>query len=194
MLKDAAVLFIITLISGAILGGVYELTKEPIAAMEQAASEKAMVEVFNDAAGFEACEVSETAEEMHVDGADVNSVSKAIDSDGNLLGYVITVTSHEGYGGDIKFSMGIRNDGTLNGLSLLSISETAGLGMKAGDVLVPQFAGKKAESFVYSKTGATAENEIDAISGATITTNAVTNAVNLGMSLFHSGILEGGAN
>ena len=44
-----------------------------------------------------------------------------------------------------------------------------------------QFAGKQVEQFAYSKTGATADNEIDALSGATITTNAVTNAVNAGI-------------
>ena len=48
-----------------------------------------------------------------------------------MIGYVLTVTDHEGYGGDIQFTMGVRIDGTLNGISFLSIGETAGLGMKA---------------------------------------------------------------
>ena len=74
---------------------------------------------------------------------DIDEVMQALDSSGQLMGYVITVTDHEGYGGDIQFSMGVTLDGTLNGISLLSISETAGLGMKAGDVLVPQFANKR---------------------------------------------------
>lgn len=97
---------------------------------------------------------------------------------------MITVTDHEGYGGDIQFSMGIAMDGTLNGISLLSISETAGLGMKAGDILVPQFADKKVESFTYTKSGATNDSEIDAISGATITTKAIVNGVNAGLEYF----------
>jgi len=76
----------------------------------------------------------------------------------------------------------IRSDGTVNGVSILDISETAGLGMEAPNVLVPQFAGKKVESFVYTKTGAKPDsNEVDAISSATITTKAVTNAVNGGI-------------
>lgn len=105
--------------------------------------------------------------------ASVNACQEAKDASGTVLGYVLTVTTHEGYGGDIQFTVGVRNDGTLNGISLLSISETAGLGMQAGDVLVPQFADKNAYPYVYTKTGSTADNEIDAISGATITTNAV---------------------
>ena len=99
---------------------------------------------------------------------------------------MLTMTSHEGYGGDITFTMGIQNDGTLNGISLLSISETAGLGMKAGTVLVPQFAGKQVSQFTYTKTGSTMDSQIDAISGATITTNAVTTAVNAGLYIFET--------
>ena len=111
---------------------------------------------------------------------------------------MLTVTTHEGYGGDIQFTVGVRNDGTLNGISLLSISETAGLGMQAGDILVPQLADKNAYPYVYTKTGSTADNEIDAISGATITTNAVTNGVNAGVYYFQTmlqqGAGEGAAN
>jgi electron transport complex protein RnfG len=80
--------------------------------------------------------------------------------------------------------MGVTLDGTLNGISLLSISETAGLGMRAGDVLVPQFTDKNVESFTYTKTGSTSDSEIDAISGATITTKAVVNGVNAGLEYF----------
>jgi electron transport complex protein RnfG len=99
---------------------------------------------------------------------------------------VLTVTSHEGYGGDITFTMGIQRDGTLNGISLLSISETAGLGMKAESVLKPQFVNKKVSAFTYTKTGAVSDSQIDAISGATITTNAVTTAVNGGLYVFQT--------
>ena len=126
---------------------------------------------------------------------DIDEVMRALDGSGQLLGYVITITDHEGYGGDIQFSMGVRLDGTLNGISLLSIKETAGLGMKAGDVLVPQFADKKVESFTYTKSGSTSDSEIDVISGATITSNAVVNGVNGGLLFFRSELAgtEGGA-
>ena len=95
---------------------------------------------------------------------------------------MLTVTDHEGYGGDIQFAMGVQNDGTLNGISFLSIGETAGLGMKAQDeAFCDQFAGKNVDRFTYTKNGASNEMEIDAISGATITTNAVTSGVNSGL-------------
>ena len=117
---------------------------------------------------------------------DVDKVLEAVDTDGNGLGYVLTLTSHAGYGGDITFTLGIANDGTVNGISILSISETAGLGMKAEAVLKPQYAGKKVSSFTVTKQGATSDSQIDAISGATITSNALTKAVNGGLYYFQT--------
>ena len=86
------------------------------------------------------------------------------------------------YGGDIQFVMGVKMDGTLNGISFLSIGETAGLGMKATeDKFMDQFKNKNVSKLSYTKNGALADDEIDALSGATITTNAVTNGVNAGL-------------
>ena len=119
--------------------------------------------------------------------ADINEIMDVKDQSGNHIGYVLTVTDHEGYGGDIQFAMGVKADGTLNGISFLSIGETAGLGMKATqDSFKNQFSGKKVDKFTYTKNGASADDEIDAISGATITTNAVTNGVNAGLYYINS--------
>ena len=198
MIKDALILFAITLIAGLMLGVVNDITKEPIAQQEQKAKNEACQNVFAAADSFEAQELADSAQieqvltDAGISGADVDELMAAKDASGALLGYVITVTDHEGYGGDIQFSMGITNEGTLNGISLLSISETAGLGMRAGEVLVPQFADKNVSKFTYTKTGATADYEIDAISGATITTNAVVNGVNAGHAYFDK-ILKGGS-
>lgn len=202
MMKDAMILFLITLISGAALGLVYEVTKEPIAQQEQKAKNEAYQNVFEAAEDF-----TELTEEVYSPDAltafvkengfdaSIDGVAQALSGDGSVLGYVITITDHEGYGGDIQFTMGVADDGTLNGISLLSISETAGLGMRAGEVLVPQFAGKQVEKFSYTKTGAASDDQIDAISGATITTNAVVNGVNAGLLCFQEklNMTEGGA-
>lgn len=207
MIKDSLVLFAITLIAGLILGVVYQVTKDPIAAQQEKAKQEACREVFADAAGFAETAAQAGEEngaeseyntpsdaswtEQGFSGVDIGEILIAQDAGGNTLGYVITVIDHEGYGGDISFMMGIRNDGTLNGISLLSISETAGLGMRAEEVLKPQFAEKHAERFEYVKGNAVEEHQIDAISGATITTNAVTNGVNAGLHYFHT-VLGGG--
>lgn len=191
MIKDALILFAITLVAGLLLGVVYDVTKEPIAQQKAKAKQEASMEVFAAAEAFVTMtDDTGAAVSAEVDGVSIDEVQQALDGDENLLGYVVTVTDHEGYGGDIQFSMGVTLDGTLNGISLLSISETAGLGMKAGDVLVPQFENKKADSFTYTKTGAANDSEIDAISGATITTNAVVNGVNAGLEYVRE-LLEG---
>lgn len=202
MLKDAAILFVITLVAGLLLGVVNEVTKEPIAEQEKLAKQAAWQEVFPEAAledftemtDFNVEEAQNILNEGGYTGATVDSVAQVAGSDGSVAGYVLTVTTHEGYSGDIQFTMGVQMDGTLNGISLLSISETPGLGMQAEEVLKPQFAGKNVEKFSYTKTGATSEDQIDAISGATITTNAVTNGVNTGLYYFQTELKGGSGN
>lgn len=185
-IRNTISLAIITIVAGLLLGLVYEVTKDPIRKQQQKAKEEAYKEVFAEAVTFEDLKTEEEKTEKLLAkqgiNATINEAMKVLDKEGVLLGYVLTVTDHEGYGGDIRFAMGVKIDGTVNGISFLAIGETAGLGMKAkDDAFKNQFANKKVESFVYTKGGASKENEIDAISGATITTNAVTNGVNAGL-------------
>ncbi len=192
-IKNTISLMLITVVAGLLLGLVYEITKTPIANEQQRAKEEAYKAVFENADHFEAITLDEQAVEQELQkqgyNATINEAMKVLDKDGNLLGHVVTVTDHEGYGGDIQFAMGVTVDGVTNGISFLSISETAGLGMKAKeDDFKNQFSGKEVSQFAYTKNGASADNEIDALSGATITTNAVTNGVNAG--LYYIGTLK----
>lgn len=184
IIKDAAILFAITLISGLLLGFVHDITEEPIAQQKEKAKAEACAAVFAEAAAFEEQTV---AGEMNFGKGEVSEILLAQDAGGNQLGYVMTVTSNEGYGGKITFLIGIKNDGTVNGISITEINETAGLGMKAKEeAFSGQFSGKKVDSFVYTKSGASADNEIDAISSATVTTNAITNSVNGALEIFRT--------
>ncbi len=195
MLKDAGILFLITLISGLVLGFVYELTKEPIRVQQELAIQKACKEVFAEAENFKILEyIPEVAmqAEFLERGVEIGAVYEANDANGALKGYVVESTSKEGYGGDITLYVGISTEGTLNGISILSISETPGLGMNAESVLVPQFREVPATMFRYTKTGSEDANVIDAISGATITTEAITNAVNAAVCVVKDDIMKGG--
>lgn len=195
MLKNTGILLAITVIAGFILGATYQITKEPIAATEAAAAMEAYKEVFAQAAEFTEIEV--VADAVSAGGfaeTDINNVFEANGTDGSVMGYVLVITNHEGYGGDIQFTMGIANDGTTNGISILSIAETPGLGMEAESVLKPQYAGKNVVQFTVTKTGAVSDDQIDAISGATITSNAVTNGVNAGLYYFQNVLGGGTAN
>ncbi|MDE6673965.1 MAG: RnfABCDGE type electron transport complex subunit G [Acetatifactor sp.] len=197
MLKDAAILFAITLISGLLLGLVYQVTAQPRREQQERKVREACQAVFAQAEKFEDIDytVSEAlAQQLADNGVRIGTVYQAMDAAGSPMGYVIETTSGEGYGGNITLYAGITNDGILNGVSILSISETPGLGMRAGEVLVPQFADKPAGEFTYTKTGSQSDSEIDAISGATITTKAVTNAVNGAVSVFVQDLKGGEQN
>lgn len=202
LVKDALILTCITVIAGFALGLVYEITKAPIAKAEEAALQKAYQTVFADAAsfsdldGFDSEAATKIVKDAGFTDETIDNCVQALDASGNPLGYVITVTTSAGYGGNITFSVGITNDSVINGYSITSIAETAGLGMKARDegegTFSSQFVARNAEIFTVTKTGAHESSEIDAISAATITSKAVTNGVNACVTYFNS--LVGGAS
>ncbi len=78
---------------------------------------------------------------------DIDSVNTALDASGNVIGYVFDRYSKRRQPGSITFSVGIQNDGTVNGYSITNISETPGLGMKAQEKpFYSQFEGKNVDS------------------------------------------------
>ena len=196
-IKDAIILFAITLISGLILGFVYDITKAPIAAAAKAAKNEAYAVVFPDAKDFEASDaetakIAETADEISGKGfghVTIDEVVDAKDASGNNVGRVITATSKDGYNGTVQLSVGIKSDGTVVGITFLTLAETPGLGMRAGEKdFYSQYANKNTKEFKLVKGSASGANEIAAISGSTITSSAVTNAVNA--ALYFNSILE----
>lgn len=198
IVKNAAILTIITLVSGLLLGFVFEITKDPIAASKEKAKQEAYKAVMADAKEFEAYdkfdekEAEEALKKANVSGCYVAEAAVAKDDKGETMGYVVNTASKEGYGGEIHISVGILNDGTITGIEILSISETAGLGMKA---IEPEFKGQfkdvQTERFVVKKDDPS--GNVDALSGATITSRAVTGAVNAGLGYFQN-VLGGGLN
>ncbi|MCL2487197.1 MAG: RnfABCDGE type electron transport complex subunit G [Oscillospiraceae bacterium] len=104
------------------------------------------------------------------------------DGQGNPAGYVFTI-SVPGYGGPIEVMVGIGTRGLVTGVTVLEMTETPGLGMKAGDrAFLDGFTGASGSlSAVKHKPG---EREIEAITGATVTSNAVTDAVNQAIELY----------
>ena len=183
-IKNTLALFTITAISGLLLGLVFEGTKEARAEQAEKTQKKAYRTVFEDAADFVEVEKSEAEFQKFTSYTDkevvVDGVVEAVDDNDSLLGHVVTVTT-VGYGGDIKFSVGVNLEGNVTGISYLSITETAGLGMKAkDDEFISKYVDKSAEGdgeFIVNKDGSDGL-VIDAISSATITSRAVTKGVN----------------
>ena len=202
ILTNTLVILIVTLVAVAGLAVVYQVTKEPIEQAEISAREKVYSSVFAEATGFTEIEnagaltegIGEALVNADLGGCSVDVALTANGADGNVLGYVIAATSPNGYGGNIQVAVGISKDGVITGFDVISNSETAGLGSKCtAPDFTSQFAGKNAEILKYTKTGAVAENEIDAISGATRTTNAVTQAVNSAIIFYQENFAGGNA-
>ena len=193
ILKNSAILMTITLVAGIALGYTYGITEKPIANQKELKKQEAYKAVFKEATEFaydDAIEIEKSSKILQDDGitgAVIDEVVKAVDNNGELLGYVMNITSKEGYGGDIRFSLGIDIDGTTTGVSILAISETAGLGMKAKTTdWTQQFTEKQVEHFSVTKSQSSSDSEVEAISGATITSSAMTEGVNAGLSFFRS--------
>ena len=194
-MKDALVLFAITLVSGLCLGFVYDITKGPI---EQATIDKnnrTYQEVLSSASSFtevegsveKIAELAASGELAGFGGVAIESVLEGTDASGAAVGYVINSLSNDSYGGAVKISVGFDADGTITGVGIREINDTPGLGLKAKEPkFKDQYIGKNVNTLVVTKTGASAENEIDAISGATVTSNAVTNAVNTAFYYLHN--------
>ena len=175
-MKDAFILFAITLISGIALGGVYEVTKGPIEQATIEANNKTSFEETSDI-DLEACNTELAASDFG--GVGVETVMVAKDDAGSDLGYVINSYSNDSYGGKVSISVGIKDDGSITSIGFREISDTPGLGLKAKeDPFRTQYDGKSASELTVVKGGNAGDAEINAISGATITSNAVTNAVN----------------
>lgn len=187
IVKNTLILTLITVIAGFLLGVVYEVTKTPISQAQETAKKEAWQAVFSDVklGDFKAEDVDQKAADKAVKDMGVNATIDEVCTAGDA-GYVITTTDKDGFGGNIQITVGIKKDGTINGVSILSISETAGLGMKATEPsFYNQYVNKHADKFVVSKDGGDGE-QIDALSGATITSRAVTGAVNAALGYYQN--------
>ncbi len=172
IIKLGLILLIITAVSTGLLAFVNNLTAPVIEANNIKNQEEAKKEVLSSATEF----IKITTE--------VYEGKK----DGETVGYTVNV-SPKGYGGAIDMMVGINKDMTVSGIKILSMSETPGLGAKAGDEdFINQYKGKN-KDLSLKKSGAK-ENEINAISGATVTSTAVTNGVKEAFLKLES---EGGA-
>ena len=199
ILKNVVIMVLFCVAAGLGLGAVYAITAPLIEKNNEERLKASLAEVI-EAENFEEIEISEdeiiaALEEAEIskEAAKINTVYKATDASGNTVGFYFDVSEMEGYGGEINFIVGIDNEGAITGVSILKINETAGLGMKAKEAdFKDQYVGKAVESFVVTKTGKTADNEIDAISAATITSKAMTKGVNAAIVAFN--VVGGGVN
>lgn len=179
-LKLGGILLIIAAIAGLLLGWAHEVTKEPIAKQQEMAKSQAMKEILPEASEFKlsGSKLSGTVKEAYE--------GKRSDK---TVGYAIKVAP-KGYGGAIEIMVGISTEGKVEGIKILSHTETPGLGAKAPE---PKFAGQfKAKPIdkvlQVVKKAPSSPNEIEAITGATITSKAVTVGVNEAIQFYNTAL------
>ncbi len=195
--KPAITLCIITLVAGAALSGVYALTKDTIAAQKLAKEQESYKAVCIAAEEFvsdEAIDAAVAALGGGIYGTDFEKsyINKVMvgKAGGETVGYVISATSGDGFDGDIVMSIGLDLNGIVTGIEFTEISETAGMGMLVTEAAFKdQYLGDDVDSFVVNKAGGSTEpNQIDSVSGATISSRAVTNAVNAARDFFAANV------
>lgn len=204
IVKAVVVIFVITLVMGAALGAVHDITKKPISDAALKAKEEAYKEIYPDAASIVSIEEQSESitnkflnDTLHAAGYKDNTIDEfnlVTDKDGRLIGTIVVVTNKNGYGGDIQLAVGISlAENKITGISFLTLNETVGLGMKANEAeFKEQFKDVPFGEISYTKTGSDSANVIDAISGATITTSAVTDGVNSAVAI--TGLILGGGS
>ena len=181
ILRPVLVLFIICLVVSAALAGTNLLTEDKIAQINQQTQEESQQQVLPDAQTFETATTADGTEYV---------VGKSGEEG---VGYVFT-TSSNSYGGALEVMTGIKTDDTVTGVNILSIDDTPGLGLNAQN---EEFRDQYKQtipasgSFEVIKNAAAGDGQIAALTGATITSNAVTDAVNQAVVLYQS--VKGGA-
>lgn len=159
ILRLTVTLLLITAVVAALLGFVNYLTEDKIAAGQREKAKNAMQEVLP----------AENYELLEASAEGINAVYRADD-----LGYVVDVTVN-GFGGAINMMVGVDAEGRVAGVSIVSHSETASLGANCTrEDFRSQFSGAEGTLAVTKDGGS-----VEALTGATVTSRAVTNGVNL---------------
>lgn len=191
LIKDASILFAITIIAGILLAFTYDKTRKTIEKVEQEHIIHAYEKVLSTATTFEDYK-EDLSYSLDDYVASLEAVVVGKDKNGTVCGYVIT-TSALGYGGKVKVVVGIDMNEVVMGIAFPeTLPETPGLGQKATDEsFYGQFAGKKTDKFKVVKGDASDDSEIVAISGATKTSGAVVESVNLAKVIAKRAIQKG---
>ena len=168
IIKTGLILLLIGFICTLLLSVCNYMTKDRIAQLSVEAEQEAMMSTLPQAEEFKECEGK-------ADGI-VTAVYEGKKED-KTVGYCVKAEP-VGYGGAISMMVGVDTEGKVTGVDIVEMSETPGLGAKASEEgFRNQYAGKGGEIKVI-KSGTAKENEISAISGATITSKAITQGVN----------------
>jgi electron transport complex protein RnfG len=187
ILNIAARLILITAVAGMLLGLTYSVTKDPIAYQQQLAASESRREVLADATDFEQIDLASLS--LPEDYSVLQEAYWGV-SDGERVGITVYMIV-KGYSTGLNITVGINSDGTVSGVSIGSHSETPGLGAKAADPsYLAQYDGLTPPATVVKSAPQNA-GDVQAVTGATITSTAVADAVNLAAQFYNDYVKEG---
>ncbi len=161
--------------SGILLAGIQELTRAPIEAARKQETLRALQEVMPAYANDPLADQQETTDGM--------VWYPGRDESGRLVGIAVPTSDDKGYGGDVKFMIGLSPQGAVSGVYGLQMAETPGLGDKIfKEDFIKQFLGKTEESMKWDlkKDG----GDVDGLTAATISSRAATRAVHQAFEVF----------
>ena len=182
ILKLGLNLFVICAVAAGLLAGTNQITAPIIEQRNEQANNEARQTVLPDASEFKLLDSNKYNSSSEVEVVEVYEGLNGSD----VKGYTIKVLP-KGYGGEIELMVGIKSDGNISGINVGNMNETPGLGAKAKEEsFYGQYFGKPATELSVIKSGSVGETEIQAISGATITSKAVTNGVNAAVEVYNS--------
>lgn len=184
IIKLGLILFMISAIAAAALGYAYAATKEPIEESKRLSDMETRKMLLAEADSFK---------EVTIQNPDqypmIAEVYQGMTGD-DLCGYIFKTTP-KGYAGQVEVLIGISTDGTIAGVNIGANNETPGLGSKASDdKFKGQYQGKNMQLNVI-KSGTPKDDEISAISGATISSRAVTSGVNEALNYYKDELSKG---
>lgn len=183
--KLGIILFLITSIAGALLGVTYDATKEAIAAQSML-SVTDLQQIIPEA---------ESVKENEIKIEEDSNILEVLDaySGDTKVATMIKVVG-KGFHGDVEILVGIDEEDNLRGIKVLAHSETPGVGSKIEkEDFYTQFKDKTTESlFQVVKVEPSSDSEIQGVSGATVSSNCVTNSVNEAMQFYFSDIKKSG--
>ncbi|MFR9523252.1 MAG: RnfABCDGE type electron transport complex subunit G [Rikenellaceae bacterium] len=180
LINMVLVLFAITAIASASVGGIYLLTKEPIALAEENAKLAALEQVL-DGLAFE----QTTMEAITLDDLELE-IYTAQSSAGDVIGYAINTATMKGFSGLVRLMVGIKADGTVNNVNVISHNETPGLGSKMadeGNSLLGSVQNKNIGTINWEMTKN--NGDIEALTAATISSVAYADAMQRAMAAYN---------
>ena len=181
-IKLGFALLLITAISGAVLAGANSITEPIIEEMRMESSFGALMEIFPEADNFQAIE-QDKLEEIKASNDIVTEVNEALEGE-TLVGYSFKVVTG-GYGGDVVTIVGVHATGNIAGIKVVENSETPNLGtVIEEDRFTDSFKEKTTEEELVPVDNPSAENEVQGLSGATVSATAVINGVNSAREAF----------